>query len=95
MEGLASKCIKDFENYFPNDKNVRPDHKWFQVATVQRPHLEKWFDVEMKLGKSMEWFRDWYKRHPNREHLGHEPPTFAVRWPNQFRLAESPSLLCQ
>jgi Protein of unknown function (DUF3800) len=69
MEGLASECIKDFENYFPNEKHVRPDHKWFQVATVQRPHLEKWFDVEMKLGKSMEWFRDWYKRHPNREVL--------------------------
>lgn len=68
MEGLASECIDDFENYYPNGK-VPANKKWFQVPTVLGPALRNWFDVEMKMGKSVSWFRDWYKRRPNREAL--------------------------
>jgi hypothetical protein len=68
MEGLASECIADFENYYPTG-NVPVNKKWFQVPTVQRLALEAWFDHEMRKGQSVSWFRDWYKRHPNREVL--------------------------
>jgi hypothetical protein len=66
MEGLASECISDFENYHPNGK-VGADKKWFQVPTVLRPALKKWFAAEIEKGLSLSWFRDWYKRHPSRE----------------------------
>jgi hypothetical protein len=68
LEGIAAECIRDFENYYPKGK-VAPNEKWFQVPTVMRPSLQLWFDHEMKIGHSVAWFRDWYKRHPNREVL--------------------------
>jgi hypothetical protein len=68
MEGLVKECNDDFENHYPNGK-VPVNKKWFQVPTVLGPALKVWFEVEMKMGKSVSWFRDWYSRHPNREVL--------------------------
>ena len=70
FEGLALQCIKDFEDYYPQGK-VPVDQKWFQVPTVLKTALKMWFDAEIQKGQSVSWFRDWYKRHPNREVLLH------------------------
>jgi hypothetical protein len=64
IEGLASECIKDFENYYPSGKKP-PNRKWYQVATVHKPQLESWAKNE----QSLSWFKDWYDRHPNRKVL--------------------------
>jgi hypothetical protein len=64
----AVECLKDFENYYPSGK-VPPPKKWFAVATIQRRHLQKWINSEMKDGSSLERFKDWYHRHPQREIL--------------------------
>jgi hypothetical protein len=71
MEGLAADCIKDFEHYYPAGYKRKPNEKWFQVATIKRPAMEMWFKAEMKYGKAIPWFKDWYSRHPNREVLLH------------------------
>ncbi|NDQ57957.1 MAG: DUF3800 domain-containing protein [Acidipila sp.] len=71
MEGLSSECIRDFENYYPAGYKRSPNEKWFQVATVPETNMRMWFKAEMKFGKSIPWFKDWYGRHPNREVLLH------------------------
>jgi hypothetical protein len=70
FHGLALECIEDFENYYPYGM-VPVNKKWFQVPTIQRSALEKWFADEIGKGQSVPWFRDWYARHPNREVLLH------------------------
>lgn len=68
LNPIADECINDFENYYPSGR-VPVNKRWFAVAAVQRRQLQDWIGKEMKDGKSLERFKDWYRRHPQREAL--------------------------
>jgi hypothetical protein len=72
MSPYADESLKDLETYRPSGGNPPLHKKWFQLATVERPKLEKWISVEIKRGISMPRFQDWYARHPSREMLLNE-----------------------
>lgn len=65
---IADECLNDFENYYPSGKAPN-SKKWFSVATVQRLQLQVWIEKEIRNGTSIERFKDWYRRHPQREIL--------------------------
>ena len=69
MSPYAIESLKDFENYYPSGKVVPPSKKWFAVATVQRRQLQVWIEKEMRDGTSIQRFKDWYHRHPQRAAL--------------------------
>jgi hypothetical protein len=68
MNPFATECLKDFENYYPSG-HVPADKKWFAVAIIQRHQLQAWIDEEMNSENSLQRFRDWYRRNPQREVL--------------------------
>jgi Protein of unknown function (DUF3800) len=72
MSPYADESLRDLETYKPSGGKPALHRKWFQLATVERPKLQNWIESEIKVGRSMPLFQDWYRRHPSREMLLNE-----------------------
>ena len=59
MHPLADEALKDLERY-------REDERWFGVAFVTRPALEKWVRAEMAIGKAIPKLKEWQAKYPQR-----------------------------